>query len=1071
MSDTSTHHISQYLARTQAAHQKGNATEHTYRGDLTQLLRELLPHIETTNEPRRINCGAPDYVLTDNKGIAVGYIEAKDIGDKDLKGEKKTGNKEQFDRYKTALANIIFTDYLDFHFYRDGILTHSICLAELIDGKITARPEHFDAFTSEITAFAERTSQTIKSPETLATMMAARAKQLADSINKALHLNIEIGEHSKLTSSYNQFKKGLMEDISPAEFADVYAQTIAYGMFAARYHDSTLPTFSRREAAELIPHSNPFLRQLFTEIAGNDVDEGIRWILDDLVHIFQFADVKAIMSKYGRAAQMNDPVIHFYETFLAAYDPKLRKARGVWYTPEPVVDFIVRAVDDILKSDFGLIEGLTDESKIQLKIDHNPHETSKKHKAIQTKDVHRVQILDPATGTGTFLTHIVKHIHKQFKNDQGGWQSYVDAHLIPRLNGFELLMASYAMAHLKLDMTLADTGYTAPRTQQNRFNIYLTNSLEEQHTDAGGLLAHYLAEESRQASRIKDQTPVMVVIGNPPYSVSSSNDSPWIRALISDYKKDMKERNIQPLSDDYIKFIRFGQHFIDKNESGVLAYISNNSFIDGIIHRQMRKHLLESFDDIYILDLHGNAKKKETAPDGSPDQNVFDIMQGVSINLFVKTGKKAKTALATVHHHELQGKRSDKYTALNENSFKNTPWKTLQVKAPEYFFVPKNFEVESVYKRGFSVSELFTINSSGIKTHRDHFVIDIDENTLIERITHFFDKTLSAQEAFEKFDLKDNRDWSVSEAMMGVFDNSKLSEITYRPFDSRPIYYDLNLIDYGREKVMSHVFKDNFVFFAMRQSRSGESGSFAISKNIVGKDAISPLDTCTVFPLYIYPEATIDGVPNPRLPNFNPDTIAAFADALGLAFVSEKSASATTFAPIDVLDYIYAVLHSPTYRETYKEFLKIDFPRVPYPTDAAFWPLVALGAQLRALHLLDDAAFDDDALTTCFEQIDQNGQADNRVTRKIVKTDWQITSAADEPATGRVFINDNQCFENIPEAAFNFYIGGYQPAQKWLKDRQGRTLERADKKHYGRIIHALTRTAALMAAVDEVLVF
>ncbi len=1077
MSDTSTHHISQYLARTQAAHQKGNATEHTYRGDLTQLLRELLPHIETTNEPRRINCGAPDYVLTDNKGIAVGYIEAKDIGDKDLKGEKKTGNKEQFDRYKTALANIIFTDYLDFHFYRDGILTHSICLAELIDGKITARPEHFDAFTSEITAFAERTSQTIKSPETLATMMAARAKQLADSINKALHLNIEIGEHSKLTSSYNQFKKGLMEDISPAEFADVYAQTIAYGMFAARYHDSTLPTFSRREAAELIPHSNPFLRQLFTEIAGNDVDEGIRWILDDLVHIFQFADVKAIMSKYGRAAQMNDPVIHFYETFLAAYDPKLRKARGVWYTPEPVVDFIVRAVDDILKSDFGLIEGLTDESKIQLKIDHNPHETSKKHKAIQTKDVHRVQILDPATGTGTFLTHIVKHIHKQFKNDQGGWQSYVDAHLIPRLNGFELLMASYAMAHLKLDMTLADTGYTAPRTQQNRFNIYLTNSLEEQHTDAGGLLAHYLAEESRQASRIKDQTPVMVVIGNPPYSGISSNNSEWISSLIDDYKYvdgvHFGERK-HWLNDDYVKFIRFGEHFVEKNGEGVLAFINPHGYLDNPTFRGMRWHLLQTFDKIYTIDLHGNSKKKETAPDGSVDQNVFDIMQGVSINIFVKTGDKSKGELAKVFHHDVFGKRNLKYDFLIEKSLKTVEFSELKVEEPHYFFVPKNNDGQSAYEEGFRVDEMFAKNVTGIVTMGDGFIVANTKEELKTRLEYFLQNQVSESQLKNDFDLgKNYAAWILENKPKIELDDSKFVKIAYRPFDTRWTYFDNKLLWRWRFEVMKNMLNYGNIALTMpKQTPENESAGAFISNSIFAHKCCSAYNINNVFPLYIYPEAAIDGVPNPRVPNFNPQTIAAFADALGLAFVSEKPASATTFAPIDVLDYIYAVLHSPTYRETYNEFLKIDFPRVPYPTNAAdFWQLVALGAQLRALHLLDDAAFDDDALTTCFEQIDQNGQADNRVTRKIVKTDWQITSAADEPATGRVFINDNQCFENIPEAAFNFYIGGYQPAQKWLKDRQGRTLERADKKHYGRIIHALTRTAALMAAVDEVLVF
>ena len=1067
-------HIQQYIARTQTAYEKGNATEHTYRGDLTQLMRELLPHIETTNEPRRIDCGAPDYVLTNKKGIAIGYIEAKDIGDKDLKGEKKTGNQEQFNRYKAALGNIIFTDYLDFHFYRDGTLAHTIPLADLKNGKITPRPEQFDAFISEINAFAERTTQTIKSPETLATMMAGRAKQLADSIKKALNNDIDTHEHSKLTSSYNQFKQGLMEDISPAEFADVYAQTIAYGMFAARYHDSTLPTFDRKEAAELIPHSNPFLRQLFTEIAGNDIDEGIRWILDDLVHIFQYADVKSIMSKYGRAAQMNDPVIHFYETFLAAYNPALRKARGVWYTPEPVVDFIVRAVDDVLKKDFDLKDGLTDESKIQLTIDHTPNEQKKSNKAIQTKDVHRVQILDPATGTGTFLTHIVKHIHKQFKNDQGGWQSYVNDHLIPRLNGFELLMASYAMAHLKLDMTLADTGYSTDRSSKSRFNIYLTNSLEEHHTDAGGLLAYHLAEESRQASRIKDQTPVMVVMGNPPYSVSSSNDSPWIRSLISDYKKDMKERNIQPLSDDYIKFIRFGQHFIDKNKSGVLAYISNNSFIDGIIHRQMRKHLLESFDDIYILDLHGNAKKKETAPDGSADQNVFDIMQGVSINVFVKTGKKAEGALANIHQIDVYGKRSAKYEFLNTNSLSSINWTQLNFSEPEYLFKPQNQRTKIEYEKFLSITALFSLKTSGVKTHRDHFIIDVNKNDLSKRVLEFFNRDISNTEISTKLLLKDNRDWSISEARKGIFDTHKLSKITYRPFDEQHIYYDTNLIDYDRFNVMKHVFnKKNLALIAVSQSQAANLNYFdcIFITNTISDTNFFRRGGPSLFPLYAYPESTIDGVPSPRVPNFDAKIIAAFANQLGLTFVHEKPSDEDkkVFAPIDVLDYTYAVLHSPSYRETYKEFLKIDFPRVPYPTDVeVFWSLVKLGGQLRAIHLLDDAAFDDEKLTTTFNNLKSEGQADNTITRKIVKTDWELTNGAGEPNTGRVFINDNQFFGNIPETAFNFYIGGYQPAQKWLKDRQGRELTRADKKHYGRMIDALIRTAALMGLIDGV---
>ncbi|MCB0605739.1 MAG: N-6 DNA methylase, partial [Saprospiraceae bacterium] len=410
---------------------------------------------------------------------------------------------------------------------------------------------------------------------------------------------------------------------------DVYAQTIAYGMFAARLHDPTLPTFSRQEAAELIPKSNPFLRKLFAYIAGPDIDDRIKWIVDSLVDIFLACNVEEILKNYGKATKMDDPIIHFYETFLSEYDPKLRKARGVWYTPQPVVNFIVRAVDDILKTEFNLPQGLADTSKTKIKVDVQGKKVE--------QEVHRVQILDPATGTGTFLAEAVKHIHKKFEGQQGIWSNYVENHLLPRLNGFELLMASYAMAHLKLDLLLTETGYK-PTTNQ-RFRVYLTNSLEEHHPDTGTLFANWLSTEANEANHIKRDTPVMCVIGNPPYSVSSSNKNEWIENLTADYKKNLNERNIQPLSDDYIKFLRLGQYYVEKTGEGILAFISNNSFIDGIIHRKMREELMKTFDKIYILDLHGNAKKKETAPDGSIDQNVFDIMQGVSINIFVKKKK------------------------------------------------------------------------------------------------------------------------------------------------------------------------------------------------------------------------------------------------------------------------------------------------------------------------------------------------------------------------------------------------------------------------------------------------
>ena len=616
----------------------GNATEHTFRGDLQQLIESLVPDIRATNEPKRQSCGAPDYILT-KKEIPVGFIEAKDIGDKDLDGIKKTGNKEQFDRYKASLNNLIFTDYLNFHLYQNGEFVTKISIAEITDKGIIPIIDNFKSFEDFIKDFCTQVGQTIKSPKKLAEMMAGKARLLANIIEKALTSDEDNHEDSSLKDQMNAFKEILIHDISPKAFADVYAQTICYGMFAARLHDPTLQTFSRQEAAELIPKSNPFLRKLFGYIAGPDIDDRIKWVVDNLTEIFLACNVEEILKNYGKSTKMEDPIIHFYETFLSEYDSSLRKARGVWYTPQPVVNFIVRAVDDILKTEFDLPQGLADTSKTTIKV--NSQNIDKRsvtgYKQVE-KEVHKVQILDPATGTGTFLAEVVKHIHQKFEGQQGIWSNYVENHLIPRLNGFELLMASYSMAHLKLDLLLKETGYKS--TNNQRLRIYLTNSLEEHHQDTGTLFSSWLSTEANEANYIKRDTPVMCVIGNPPYSVSSSNKSPWIESLTADYKKDLNERNIQPLSDDYIKFIRYGQHFIEKTGEGILAYISNNSFIDGIIHRKMREELMKTFDKVYILDLHGNAKKKEVCLDGSPDQNVFDIMQGVSINIFIKKKKE-----------------------------------------------------------------------------------------------------------------------------------------------------------------------------------------------------------------------------------------------------------------------------------------------------------------------------------------------------------------------------------------------------------------------------------------------
>lgn len=1062
--------IQSYLDTLNLRYKTGISREHTYRGDLQTLLMSILPDILVTNEPARVACGAPDYMLT-RKDIPVGYIEAKDIG-VDLHAKIL---KEQFDRYKSGLSNLIFTDYLDFHFYKDGIFTTSISIAKIENGAIIPLPANFGAFEGLIKNFALTVSQTIKSPTKLAEMMAGKAKLMADIIEKSLNFDDENNTLSSLKKQMLSFKQMLIHDIDNKAFSDIYAQTIAYGMFAARYHDPTLPTFSRHEAATLIPKSNPFLRKLFQDIAGYDLDDRLVWIVDELVNIFLATDVADIMRNFGKSTKQEDPVVHFYETFLAAYNPALRKARGVWYTPQPVVNFIVRAVDDILKTEFNLPQGLADTTRIKATSKHITKSTtdqrSKLKEVVLEQEVHKVQILDPATGTGTFLAEVVRHIYKNFEGQQGIWSNYVNQHLIPRLNGFELLMASYAMAHLKMDMLLTETGYKA--TTDQRFRIFLTNSLEEAHPDTGTLFSSWLSDEADQANAVKRDTPVMVVMGNPPYAVSSTNKSVWIQGLIADYKKGLNERKLN-LDDDYIKFIRYGQHFIDKNGSGILAYISNNSFIDGITHRQMRKNLLESFEKIYILDLHGNAKKKEVCPDGSADQNIFDIMQGVSINIFVKTGNKKRPELGQVFHTNLQGKREFKYEALNANSIETLEWKQLEFTNPNYFFVPKNFDEIKNYETGFKVDETFPKNCSGVQTDRDALFTDSNREYLNRKIKMLLSEKLDT-DFINEFNIRDSSGYNLLQRISNAtFDSNYIRQINYRPFDKRNIYYDEKLISRAGYDSNKHLLLPNIGLIAKRGFDEEKSVPCFLTTCISDRRGWSRpgmQGAESIFPLYLYPETnaqqTLDQS-SKRTPNLKSEIVKQIAESLGLKFTTEKEIPKDTFAPIDILDYIYAVLHSPAYREKYKEFLKIDFPRVPYPENQdTFWKLVKLGGELRQIHLLESPE-----VNKYITQYPVDG--DNIVTKikfeenyEIIKGDNIINMDPVYPL-GRVYINDTQYFQMVPEVAWNFYIGGYQPAQKWLKDRKGRELSFEDILHYQKIIVALKRTDELMKEIDTV---
>jgi len=942
--------IRDYLKEITAIQRGGEFTEHSFRSALLKLLQQLLPDVDTTNEPGRVMPGgAPDYVLKRDQ-IPLGYIEAKNI-DKSLDDKLFS---EQFNRYLQSLDNLVFTNYLQFRFHRDGDTkpVAQVAIAKLSGGKIKLLPDNFARFADLVTDFGAYQGQTITTADDLAARMADKARLLAGVIEEALHAPDEAAENRSLSAQLRTFKRYLIADINERRFAGMYAQTIAYGLFVARLHDDMPGDFSRRKAAELIPSTNPFLAKFFTYIAALDLDARIRWIVDDLADIFRAVDVDEVMRDFGKATQRIDPFLHFYETFLGAYDSKLRKGRGVYYTPAPAVNFIVRAVDSILKTEFGLKGGLADTAKTTVTA------------AGKKKRAHKVQLLDPATGTGTFLAEVVKFIRADFAQLKGAWPGYVKNDLIPRLNGFEILMAPYAMAHLKLEMTLRDTGCELNGEQ---LRIFLTNSLEEHHPDSDTLFAQWLADESREANRVKREAPLFVVFGNPPYSVSSHNTGAWIENLTADYKTDLQERNIQPLSDDYVKFIRYGEYLVEKNGEGVLAYISNNSFIDGLIHRRMRARLLETFDKIYILDLHGDARKKERAPDGSKDRNVFDIQQGVSINIFVKTGKKKSGAMAEVFHFDLFGARQAKYEFLWGHALGKVKFNKLKPRAPYLFFVPKDFTAQAEYDAGFPAHALFDDFNSGIKTHKDQLVIAFTEEDALQ--VKYDLQTLSVEAVQEKYRFPSGSESKIISAKRDVAQNDpETVPILYRPFDVRRTLYTGNssgLMEAPRHKTMRHMLAgDNLALMTVRQQSTFPFQHVLVTDNIADCCAVS-LQTREwgyFFPLYLYPDeaqSRLDDEPS-RKPNLDADIVDA----------------------------------------------------IPYQQPG------------------------DNTVTSV--------QFDN----------------------GRVFINKTQYFGDVPKAAWEFYVGGYQPAQKYLKDRKGRVLTWDEIARYQKIIIALNESAEVMQKID-----
>lgn len=1026
-------------------YQTGHAREHAYRPAL-QILFSEITGLSVVNDPKRSENGAPDFVFLKGN-IVIAYAEAKDITVNLSEIEKG----EQMKRYY-GYSNLILTNGLDFRFYKNGEqYVEPIIIGKIANDKIEFVESNFQLLFDTIGDFIKSSKEPIKSGKVLAKIMAGKARRIRDNINRFLE-NENDAKSEELLKIFQVIKKSLLAELDKKKFADMYAQTLVYGLFVARYYDKTSETFSRQEARDLVPASNPFLRHFFDHIAGSSFDKRIEPIVDELCEEFTHADVQSIVHDYYKVEKdsSRDPIIHFYEDFLQEYDAEERKKMGVFYTPLPVVRFIVRAVDDILKKEFDLPQGLADSSKIKIKMQSQ----ATKFKG----EAHRVQILDPATGTGTFLNEVILYIKKSFEGQAGRWSSYVNKDLLPRLHGFELMMASYTIAHLKLSTTILESG---AKIEDSRLGVYLTNSLEKADDHKEDLFSFgfgkAITDESFQAAKVKNELPIMVVIGNPPYSGISQNkgytDNEAYKVEPGGLERLKEKKNW--LDDDYVKFIRLAESLIEKNEEGIVAMITSHGYVENPTFRGMRWHLKNTFDSIYILDLHGNSNKKETTPDGGIDENVFNIKTGVSIMLGVKRKNRKNKKSAQVYKYDFYGLREEKFAQLNNSSLNNIKW--LQISdSNDIWKIEGQGKVN--YKKGFSVAELFPKNTTGIVTMGDSFIIDEDKDVLSKRLNEFLNSDISEMELKEKYSLgKNYADWIIKNKKKITNDYLKIVPLAYRPFDTLYTYFDNNLIWRPRTEIMKYfINRENMGLAFMRQAIDGNDyNHFFISRNIMdNRFMYSGKGIVLLTPLYLYSDDET------KTPNLKPEIIAEIENIVGKT------------QPEDILDYIYAVLHSPKYREKYKEFLKIDFPRVPYPKDKKlFWDLVKLGTELRTLHLLESPKVNKfittfsksgtDTIEKGYPKFIEHPQTHEKKPGKPVNLEGV--------GIGDVFINDEQYFGNMPKVAWEFYIGGYQPAQKWLKDRRGRQLSNEDIEHYQKFIVALAETDRIMGEVDAVL--
>ncbi len=1039
--------LKQYLNSLQATFNQGDAREESYYGHLKDLLLNYTDERQTnkvdiTVLPKPTEAGNPDFRIWDGKNHITGYIEAKDPSVTNLDRIEVSG---QLKRYRETFPNVILTNFYEFRLYRNGELIKQVLVGrpELARKLKTAPPvENETAFFDLLDTFFSFSLPHVRNAQSLATELAKRTRFLRDEV-----VSIELDEEEKrgkkaILGFYEAFRKYLIGTLTKEAFADLYSQTLTYGLFAARTRSDN--SFNRELAFKYIPNTIGILRDVFRFISLEDPPKPLQVIVDDIAEVLSVTDVRKILEDYFEEGKGQDPIVHFYETFLTAYDPSIREKRGVYYTPEPVVRYIVRSVNELLKTHFDMPDGLASKN---------------------------VTLLDPAAGTLTFPAEAVKLAVKEFteKYGTGGRNNFIRNQVLENFFAFELMMAPYAIGHLKMSFLLEELGYKL--NDEERFKLYLTNTLEMDELEQisiPGLSS--LSEESHLAGKIKKEQPVLVILGNPPYSGISANVNEWTEKLLkqnidgaqSYYEVDGKtlgEKNPKWLQDDYVKFLRFAQWKIQKAGFGVVGMITNHSYLDNPTFRGMRQSLMKTFNEIYILDLHGNSLKKETAPDGGKDENVFDIRQGTAIAIFVKQKEKSD---CKVYHAELFGKRQSKYDWLDAHQLEIKNYQLLKPESPWYFFIPRNTQNIKYYLKWKQINQIFPVNGVGITTARDNFVIDFRKEALLNRIRLFKNSKFSDNELYQFFHINKKIGWNIRKAwnmLQDIPDNELenfIFDFIYRPFDHRYIFWHDSLVWRTVKQIMSHILKENLSITTVRQVKAGETWQHSlVSDKLIESCYISnkTSEICYAFPLYLYNEHTPKKSRTQYMMMlFEPET--EYGNSNKEPNIDKKIYQTLNqnygheLTPEEILYYIYAVFYSNIYREKYAEFLKIDFPRVPFTTDyKVFSKMAALGNELVDLHLMKSSRLN--TLVSKFQ-----GEGENDVIEEIIF----------RPEESRIYINSEKYFDNVTPQVWDYQVGGYRVLQKYLKDRKGRKMD--DFVHYSQIITALNYTIEIQQEID-----